>query len=138
MGLDPDDDTYDAGDECTRCVDVLFDGVTPEFVMATIFGIIRCPLSPDPPPNGSYLLTQTGPCSWEAAYLGYTIGWYLMAAESWFVAGAPNNWFFQSTPQVICRDYFKSKITACVFNQTIGKFGEAHVFWGPGIPGPCP
>jgi len=137
MGLDPDDDTYDTDLECTHCVDALFGGVTPQFVMATITGIIRCPLSPDPPPNGSFLLTQTLPCHWEAAYLGYTISWGLEAARSSFVAGAPNNWFFISVIEAPCRDYFKSTIATCFFNQTIGKFGEAHIFWGPGIPGPC-
>lgn len=140
MGLDPNDDTFEAGDECTVCVDELFGGVTPKTVLAIVQDIVMCPGVPplDPMPNGSFNLTQlANPCHWGCVGPGgYSYTWTLHADRSDFAIETAHTIMFFSRVMEICFDAFSNQAD-CAGLLTITHEGYVTVWWGPDIPPPC-
>lgn len=134
MGLDPNDNSFPAGNTCAVCEDELFDGVTPICVLAIVQGIEACPWVPIPPydiPNGAFLLWQDGPCHWSKIVgPGKVIGWTLLGDRSRFViTQEPAVWFFAEVMS-ICHDAF-ANTRDCDLHATYGAGGYATVWWGP-------
>ena len=136
MGIDfdPDDRTYEAGAKCWACEDSHFSGVTPKYLLATFQGIIACPGVGDPPPNGTYLLTQLAPtpCFWDlsvgALWIIYRTG--LPGASDLAIWQGLDRWFYASV------------VADCVFSFNnwlvcgagrLGKDGTGVINWGPDI-----
>lgn len=138
MGLDPNDDSYPAGGECTVCVDELFGGNTPTCVIAVIQGIEKCvPGHPDPP-NGVFQLNQLPqPCVWQYHDGFITINWQLKVDRSIMaVALPPEHWFYAEVMS-ICHDAFANE-TDCEVAGIIGHSGYVTIWWGPQMcKGPC-
>ncbi len=134
MGLDPNDPTWDPGIACPNCAAVIFDTVTPKYVLATMTSIEKCPVSIGDPPNSSFILTQNPvlPCTWSYAVAGLNIDWILGAANSIFRAfDGLTFWFLQDAP-FTCVDAFVNQL-ACSPMISRGHLGQAKVFWGPQI-----
>lgn len=136
MGLDPHDNSYPTGTECSVCVDVLFGGSTPSKVLAIVQGISRCPgipvWAPDPP-AGPFCLPQIAACEWS-----YTLGssvnlkWTLLANASVFSITYPGFFYFHDSILTACQDSFTNQ-NSCGSGPTWGEGGTVDVFWGPQI-----
>jgi len=133
MGTDPETDDYEAGDACTLCVDLLFDGTTPKYVEVDVSGIVKCGIAPNDPPNGTWLLTQAEePCVWRLTSGVFSFMWKLGANRSqlsiwqgmfvWFIADIVNE----------CIDAFVNELSGCLVGQ-YGEDGYALCYWGPTI-----
>lgn len=134
MGIDPENPDYEPGDECTRCVNVLFNGLTPKYVEADISLIVKCPFAIGDPPNGTVLLTQNpmSSCQWIAGAHPNFITWTLLAGHSIFSAGTiPFFWFFADVA-FECIDAFVNTLV-CGVGPTYGESGYAACWWGPTI-----
>ncbi len=133
MGIDPENPDYEPGDECPRCVDVLFDGVTPKYVEADIVDIEDCPASGIlVPPNGTYLLTQFAPCEWRYFVDNLLIGWKLEIGQSrLFIGFNPGEWFFALVAHE-CIDAFANELN-CGPGNVFGEKGYVTLWWGPTI-----
>lgn len=133
MGLDPEFDEYEEGDECPSCVDILFDGVTPKYVEADISGIIKCPMVIPDPPNGTVLLTQTVPCTWKTVVGINFYEWILGPASSMFtIYSAPTFVWFVHIRALLCCDAFVNS-NVCGVGGAMGDSGYATIWWGPTI-----
>lgn len=141
MGLDPEDDSFLAGDECELCVDELFDGTTPVCVIAIVQDIEACPDYPaqaPPIPNGVFQLTQVAPCSWEFTDdNGIGFVWRLLAGNSYFWILSPAFHWFYARIEADCYDAFPNGLD-CEDYHAIATGGYVTVWWGPGLcKGPC-
>jgi len=141
MGLDPNDDSYPAGSECTVCVDELFGGSTPNMVLAIVQDIKPCPIFPEwapPIPNGAFCLNQTGPCNWRGFRPdGVSFYWDLLADRSTFRIDWPGWVYFRSTVMDTCYDAFPND-NECMINFAWTFGGYVTIWWGPQIcKGPC-
>lgn len=133
MGLRTTFPDYYPGGPCNVCKDVIFEGVTPMFVEAWVFGIVKCPGIPIEPPNGNFLLTQTVlPCVWEYVDVPLVIRWRLLADRSIFdIRWFESFWFFARIDD-ICFDTFDNE-NVCGVGLIAGDNGWVTIFWGPGI-----
>lgn len=133
MGTDPETSDYDPGNDCTVCVDVLFDGVTPKYVEADVVGIVKCIGVPDDPPSGTFLLTQAVlACLWQYTENGLFINWELRAGSSILTVGVPGFRWFHATVFEICWDAFVNQ-NVCGAGPVIGEDGYVTLWWGPTI-----
>lgn len=133
MGTAPDNDDYDSGDDCAICLDVLFDGVTPKYVEADVFGVVKCPMAFGDPPAGTFLLTQTAPCSWMYLFDGkYSLSWDLRPHDSTFIITFPGFFWFLSIVLEPCFDAFVNQ-NVCGVGPTFGENGYVTLWWGPTI-----
>lgn len=135
MGLDPPGDHYDGGANCADCVDAIFNGKTPAWIMAVISGVSKCPIAPTAFPNGIHLLQQSvgDPCVWEKAFGLFGITYTLTDVDSLFqitFSGVFNHFIdLRDDP---CQVGFDNEITGCGLGD-FGFGGNAFVFWGPGV-----
>jgi len=135
MGLDPDDDSYTAGDACNWCNDALFGGVTPKKVLAVVQDIVKCAGKEailGDPPNGSFTLTQILPCRWQYVGNGFIITWTLSEFNSSFIIVEGAWTWFNSGVALPCFDVFGNQ-TNCVGAFVLGSGGFAKLWWGPQI-----
>lgn len=138
MGENPDFNNWSAGVQCNHCKDVIFDGVTPEYVMASFSDIVKCPLAPIGigAPNGSYLLTQDAidPCKWGGAGPTFVITWSISPDAFLFVldvAGPARSWFL-GLGGAGCDDSFGNSLIDCDPGEW-GFGGTGIITWGPSI-----
>lgn len=134
MGLDPNNDDYPEGNENPTCVDELFQGVTPNCVLAIVQGIEACDWVPIPPfsiPNGAYYLPQDGALTWSKIIgPGQVIGWTLLGGISRMViTQEPAVWFFAEVMSP-CHDAF-ANTRDCELHATYGTGGYVTIWWGP-------
>lgn len=136
MGLDPDDDSFPAGDGCTVCEDELFKGTTPDCILAVVQDIVRCPGTPEivpGPPNGSFYLPQTGPCVWAKLLPNYTeLRWELRPTDSLFTISWPSYFWFFAIVDEVCHDAFANTLE-CNGPPAAGEGGYVTCWWGPWI-----
>lgn len=136
MGLDPNDETYSEGSECSDCVDLLFGGSTPYKVLAIIKDLTACPGNPPfapPPPTGPYCLTQTGNHTWtHTTASNVSLTWTLLAHSSTFVITWPGMFYFSHTISSACQDSFTNQ-NVCGVGPTWAEGGTVDLFWGPQI-----
>lgn len=140
MGLDPNDDSYEPGNACGRCHNVIFDGVTPKYIQAVITGIVKCPLAPTEAPNGTYVLEQQADsCLWifTNPIKGYICQLQFHAGGTGFGFHEVHGHWFNASPVNQCDDLFVNE-NVCGPGHIWGVSGTAKVFWGPGIgKDPC-
>lgn len=133
MGLSPKFDDYPGGASCALCEDDIFNGKTPFFVEAWVFGIIQCPGPPADPPNGVFLLPQVDPCRWTLVSPPLIFDWFLAADRSVFqIASVPDRFWFFSQIFETCIDTFDNQ-HECGPPIILGDGGWVTIFWGPGI-----
>jgi len=138
MGIPIEYPDYPEGDECALCVDVLFGGVTPEFVIAIVQGLEKClpyPAWAPEPPNGTFKLTQTAPCTWQFTRADtVSFIWQLTAGHSIFSILFPGFIFFTSDIPSNCYDAFPNS-NVCGVGPVLCESGYVTCWWGPGAPG---
>lgn len=133
MGTDPETDDYEEGAECALCVDALFDGVTPKYVEVDVSGITKCPIAPNDPPNGTFLLTQTAACRWQFLTDDFVAFiWELNAGNSIFSILRLGFIWFTATVADDCIDAFANQ-NVCGVGPVYGENGYALCYWGPTI-----
>lgn len=136
MGENVDDCPYPAGTSCPACNTSLFDGRTPQYVLATFQGIIACPGLGASPWNAAFLLTQDIilPCTWRLDTGTALIVWTTGGTSGLSIIehfGLPRNIFVSGNPGV-CLDEFANGFVVCgPING--GKFGTGIVTWGCSI-----
>lgn len=133
MGTDPSTDDYEPGIQCPLCKDVLFDGITPKYVEADIFGIIQCPGKPAVPTNGTCLLTQTFACRWFGLYEGWDVTWNLAGLASGLDISQVLLRAFVGFVADDCIDAFVNVQVDCVAPFNCGRDGYVTLWWGPTI-----
>ncbi|KKM24029.1 hypothetical protein LCGC14_1609230 [marine sediment metagenome] len=129
MGNPPDSD-FVAGDQCVAFETLFGETSTPAKVKATLVGITKCPLYPNPPKNGSFILTQTGsPCIWQGIENFQEILWSLLGGGSMQVIDTafPLGVFFLAVGQT---DFYNNTQTC----PGVGTGGTVKITWGPEIP----
>lgn len=92
-------------------------GETPEFVRSDFAFIVKCPISAQDPPNGSFILKQSvgSPCRWDYQDVTYLVQWFVNVATThlhvvWFPN--PQHEFFQDTQNHPTLSY-ANDIVAC-------------------------
>ena len=134
---------YDDGNNCDRCFGIgktFGDVKTPKTVKAVFSGITVCP-GGLPNPNGSYLLTQGGPCNWSFIDAKWDCQFKISVADNGgFIAELGLSGF-----QIILAWYFGATNTECSITFTnnyavgdcpvvLGGYGgTAEISWGPEI-----
>lgn len=141
MGLDPNDDSYPAGNECGICVDELFGGTTPNFILAIIQDIVKCPGIPPgfgEPPNGAFCIPQIDNCRWSGMLdANNSLDWQLLPAESRLYVNWPGFSWFKNIIADKCYDAFLND-NVCGVGLAIGSGGYVTLWWGPQIcKDPC-
>ena len=127
------DGNYAAGVDNPTCNISLFSGVTPQYVELRVKNIVACPTIVQPPPNGTYLLTQSvSPEQWLLTVGAITFQYDLSLGFSQIVIfEAAGNWFTNTNPGS-CFDTFVNTI-ACSPGVNIGSGGTVEVIWGSAI-----
>jgi len=133
MGLAPEYPDYEEGDECEVCVDILFDGSTPKYVEAYVTGVTLCPGAPSIVIDGTFLLTQSGPCVWGLIVAGILYTWTLRVGQSVFGITSGPAIFFSSIVNDDCYDAFVNQNGPCNWPFIAGTGGYVLLYWGPTI-----
>lgn len=137
MGEDIGDCPYEAGDACPHCHNVIFNGRTPKYVLATVLGVEACPDASAGTMNGAFLMTQDNilPCTWRwedaetRAVLEFLDNGTDFVLHSLF--GLKREFFWGISPD-LCRDKYPNGFTTCgPFNG--GRFGNLILTWGCSI-----
>ncbi|MBA7673968.1 hypothetical protein ES703_82175 [subsurface metagenome] len=137
MGLKPTFPDYYPGAPCPDCRDVIFDGVTPMFVEAWVFGIALCLGAPPFDPNRVWLLEQTAPCQWLGGEAGFGFSLIYTPTNSIFTISSGPVVLFSDNIALTCQTLFNNLNLICNFPNPAGINGWVTIFWGPGIgPGP--
>lgn len=135
MGEDPNDNDYEAGDDCNACKNIIFDGITPEFVWMQVDGIAKCPGFPVDMPNGLFLLQQSAaPCVWFLSQGGWNFIWSIGAgsAANITLAAPPNPSAFNGFSDPDCDTNFANDNAIC--GPTVaGTGGNVRIYWGPSV-----
>lgn len=136
MGEDIDNCPYSSILECVACGEDLFAGRTPQYILATVTGVEKCPFASAGPANGSFLMTQDPDveCTWR--YVDGTVSATLEEDDgvSHFVLTAHvglRRIFFTGAAGG-CSDVFENTFQGCDFVQG-GFGGTARMTWGCSI-----
>ncbi|MBA7699059.1 hypothetical protein ES703_107744 [subsurface metagenome] len=132
MGLDPEHPNYEPGIECPLCVDLLFNGLTPKYVEADIFGIDQCPAMDPVPGDSTVLLTQDIACRWIHDGPPWSFVWELTPGQSLFTVTWAMQFAFQRIVADNCIDAFVNANDHCGF-PVAGINGYVTCWWGPTI-----
>jgi hypothetical protein len=81
----PTPPTPEPGVACTRCDNIIWlAGETPAFIKVTLAGITKCPLAPEPAPNGVWILSQMDgqPCRYDCNLADWRISVYFDSGDT--------------------------------------------------------
>lgn len=133
MGIDPENDDFIIGDECGGCAGTIFIDGTPKYVEIVFADMITCPGAP-PAPNGSFLLTQSGICTWHVPWGNAgSAFWDFSGGDSVCGIGDADWFYFLGHNFLLCKTIFDN-FRACGGGPVDGGTGgTAEVFWGPTI-----
>lgn len=116
------------------CVDRIFDGSTPKYVLACVSGGVSCyPLFASYP-RGPYLLTQRegSNVSWYRETSNIWIEWVLQDTYTRFLMGGSyrgmRRFWFDSGIQPIC-DFLMDNTLVCGPGGPLGQGGNVRLFW---------
>lgn len=133
MGLDPENDDFDAGVRCGYCEDGVFGGTTPKYLEAHFVNIAACPGAPTGPPNRVFLLEQTIlPCTWLYQVGSWQVHLIYTATESFLRIMFDQKTWFYALPQLQCVLRFTNEL-ACNGIAIAGFDGIGAIVWGPTI-----
>lgn len=139
MGLDPDDDGFDAGANCGCFMGAPWGPPTPEFVWASVTGVARCGGYLDDLPNGTFKLTQDpmNNCRWMSEGGYFNVYWLISPTSGFAISRnlgmAPM--LFRSLHMGACLDSFDNQCGCAVppfFCSAFG--GHCDITWGPDKP----
>lgn len=130
MGHPPEDD-FVAGAHCANFEAAFGTTETPLTVKCVLEGITKCPLYPNPPINGSFILPRMGVgCIWRLIFPDQDIVWSLDGGGTMQVIDLrwPRGTFFIAAGLT---DFYNN-LLSCPGQPAGG--GTATITWGPEIP----
>ena len=138
MGIDPALLVYPPGTSCLECNDVLFDGITPKYLLAVVAGIrsIATGLLFGSDVNAQFMLTQTSGCTWRSALFPNQLSFFLGIGQSEAILLDTDTYDIYFWQQLLfpCRDNLTNRLPAG-FPGEVGSGGTIEFIWGPGVRG---
>lgn len=123
------------GINCPVCDPELWTPDTvPRFVKAQLTGLIRCPASPNPAPNGLWVLKQVDglPCDFILLTDDYSLAWNVTIGGSGFEAlhwPVPSFRHFIGHSEDNCEVSFINTLTNCEGPGIYSHSGTVQIYW---------
>lgn len=119
MGIEPD---IEFGNDCGACYPA---GQTPKYLYASFRFIVKCPWAAGfgpPPPNQTFQLVQTLPCSWGAIVAPFQITYRASDGLPFLSIMQAGMFWFHHIRVVACETFFTNQLV-CNPGVNIGTGG---------------